>query len=273
MNSFKMHHLLLIPMMVLAVNACAKRDSNFGKKNPGTQGAATDPATQEGAKTEDADGSLPYAPNCINPIAMEAAEGQEAVEIADLLKEAKGTYSLINTQYFVEAETKEGEAKEQLHTQGSEYKTPEDFSAAITDTQKTAVICYTIKPIEGKELKIRASMDLPNSFNAADGKGSVLRQDTVVVKNGSIKSLSTIYSGSYDVKNTFGEGKSEGVKVLVIKHDKNRVTLKMQFNRSDLKTGKKSLVTASGTYVLSKEVEEVKGADLKVENEEKEKPK
>jgi len=264
MNTFKMRTVLLIPMIVLAVNACAKRDNNLAKKAPpaaeagekptdtaGPAGGTADDAAKKAA--EGADGSLSYSPICKNPIKMEYTEKQDALAITDLLSESnKGTYNLVSTEFFAEMDAAaEGELKEQIGAFGNEFKTPEDLGKAVDDNQKVTITCHTTKPVEGKDSKIGGSMDFANSFSAADGKGTVLRQDAVSAKNGVLKTLSTIYSGRSDLKEIVASAKTGDVKIMIAKQASGDVTIKKQYTRADLKTGKNIKVTMSATYKLS----------------------
>jgi hypothetical protein len=278
MNTYKMRNVILIPMIVLAVNACAKRDSNLVKpsqapvagEKPADTTVTTGTAAEEAAKKalEMADGSLSYSPACKNPIKMDLSEKQDSLAITDLISESnKGTYNLVGTEYFAEADAAvEGDPKEQISAFGNEYQTPENMSAAVTDNQKVTITCHTTKPAEGKVSKISGSMDFANSFSAADGKGTVVRQDAVTAKNRTIKTVTTLYSSTTDLKQSLAS--ASDVKIVIVKQASGDVTIKKQFTRPDLKTGKNIKVTMSATYKLATEVKAVETEAPKAATEE-----
>ncbi|WP_413289919.1 hypothetical protein [Bdellovibrio sp. HCB337] len=293
MNSFRMRHLIMIPLITLAVVACAKRDSNFGKKSRGgnqtktaTDGTGTGTGTptnpddkvdlgggdkdsvDQPEVTEETDEVAGYTEQCKNPILMDVADGDDPVTVDELLKDGKGTYSLIDTQYFVETETKAEEAKKQLYVLGSEYATPAGFSKAVSDSQKIFVNCHTIKPSASKDAtnKIRHSNDLPNSFDAETGIGKVMRQDAFSIKDGTLKTLSTLYTGNYSLEDQLGQSKPEGRKVLIVKHG-DKVIIKLKYSTTET-SGQKTTMTASATYKLvkaeeAKETEEPSSEETK----------
>jgi len=297
MTNTKVTPLLLIPVLALALNACAKRDSAFKKRaaqqaqqtkttppqdcpskctietlppgkgkielqKPGRGHTGTEeqpdtkkPGTESPTEPvpEGADGALVHADNCVNPISMDPTGEEQALTLADLINPSnQGTYSLIRTHYFAEAEGKEGQKKEQIYALGSEFKTPAEFTSSLSDTQKVTVVCHTTQRTEGPDSSIRGSMDLANSFSAKDGKGTVIRQDNISAINGALFTSSTLYAGNTDLTQVVGDGKPQDLKVSLVKHDENQVTIKMKFTRQDPKTGKRMNVTMAATYSLSK---------------------
>lgn len=288
MNSFKLRHLLLIPVIALAVNACAKRDSKFGQKGrPGAAGTNTpdNKVTTGGSRgnvsenlvtggsnpnpstdpedSEYLDGDSAYSKSCVNPIEMSDSENEEQISAEDLLKADKGSYTLVNTHYFIEIAAKGEEEKQQVYALGSEYKTPENFAQSITDSKKIFVNCHTVKPVEAKEVvaKIRGSVDLPNSFDAETGKVPVMRQDKIEVLNGTLQTTSTLYKSSSDLAKELAS--PSDAKTIITKAD-GEITIKKQYaGRSD-----KSTVTVAGTYKLVK-AESSKKDESKAEGDEK----
>lgn len=272
MNKLKVTQLVLIPFLVLGIAACAKRNKLTRKGKDAQAQAQTQDQTAKD-KTRGEDGADYYAPNCVNPISMTPTQGEETTSLSEILNESnKGTYSLVQMEYFAETEGLETvsnpsapSAREQIHTFGSEFKTPANLSSAVTDSEKARVVCHTTKAVEGQTSSIRGSIDLPNSFNAADGKGTVIRQDRVWAKNGRIEVVSTLYHGTVDIKHTLGEGKPEDMKVMIVKDTIGKIIIRLQFSRLDRKTGKKVNIAISGTYALTKADEKSETTEEKKE--------
>jgi hypothetical protein len=271
-----MRYFLLAPMVVLAMVACAKRDSEFAKRAADAKTGANK-VTTKASPSPSASPATSVSPNpsvspaptadkdlykgdteniaqdhCDNPFKMELQEGETKLELSDLLKEEKGTYVLKSTEFFVEYQAKNGKVISQVHATGSEFASPEEFKSPATVYDKIVPICHTAqdKIKEGKVISARGSIQLPNEFQI-DGSVKILRKDKFEAANALIKVTSTLSSADANIKTMIGAEKPTGTTDLILRKDNSSdVVIKINYTKTDA-AGLTGSVWMSGTYSLS----------------------
>ncbi|MGZ3795455.1 MAG: hypothetical protein ACXVB1_03775 [Pseudobdellovibrionaceae bacterium] len=280
MTSFQLRYFFLTPLVVLAIIACAKRDSDFAKRAAEARNAANKPAPQASASpspgktvpppnpspstspatpadpsanidNEDQDGTADlYKDHCDNLIKMEAQEGETELTLDDMLTKEKKASVLQSSEFYVEHATKDAKAKSQLHAASSQYVLPKDFSKTATDKNKITLICHTVKADKTSTQKMDAQFILPNEISE-DGSVSVLRQDKIAIDNkATISTLSTLYSENFNLKKLL-----EDVRVknsLIVKQADGNITIKLQLAETDEASGTATTAFISGVFTPKK---------------------
>lgn len=282
----QIRYFLLTPMVVLAIVACAKRDSDFAKRAAEAKEAANKTAPGKDPKTSlspspnpsvspaepadsvadneeesrnDQDGTADlYKESCNNPISMEAKEGETVLTVEELLNKDKQAYVLQSSEFYVEqtakASKEESAAKHQLHVTGSHYALPQDFKAKATASNKMVVVCHTVKADEASTQKMSHGYILPYEISAADGAIAVLRQDKTDIDNkANIKNVSTLYSQAYNVKHLLADTQ-QVTKSLILKQADGTIVIKLHIKnvieKSEETSGAVTNAFVSGVYAL-----------------------
>lgn len=271
MKSFKSRYFFLAPMVVLALVACAKRDSEFAKRaaeakagaqkteTPATDSAkpTSPPAPELNPKSEtkayEGDVTDIVKDTCENPIKMEAQKGEKELVLSELFSDDQGSYVLQSTEFFSETQSEGEDSKNQLHATGSAYTLPEKFKSSTIAHDKIIVVCHTGKDgsKDKKVHKLNGSLRLPHEIHL-DGKVKIFREDKVAIENTTIKTTSTLYEQDQDLKKMISEAKPEGLKFIILKQSNNDIVVKMQIIKTDEKTSETGLLSMSGTYTLKK---------------------
>ncbi|HEY8269698.1 MAG TPA: hypothetical protein VIG33_02335 [Pseudobdellovibrionaceae bacterium] len=274
MKSFKMRYFFIAPMVVLAIVACAKRDSDFAKRAEDARNAANkttpptsptpspttdlkapspapaDPANPTTDTSEDQDGTKDlYKESCKNPIVMEVQEDETELAIDDLVSKEKSSYILQSSEFYVDHAVKDAKEnslpKNQLHVTGSQYELPKDFDKTATDENKILVICHTVKADKTSTQKMSDNFILPYEISAADGSVTVLRQDKIDIDSkATIKKVSTLYSQKFSLKQLLADPQVK--QSLIVKHSDGSIVIKLQLTNTEDKTD----AFISATYTL-----------------------
>lgn len=272
MKSFKMRYFFLTPMVVLAMVACAKRDSDFAKRAAEARNAAdktateappapgldanpspkADPATLVDKDTYKGETEGLYKESCKNPIHMEPQEGEIELAMDKIVTKEKGSYVLQSSELYVDHAAKDVKGHNQLHATGSQFELPKDFNKTATDSTKVIPVCHTIKADEASTQKLSENLILPYEISTEDGAVKVLRQDQIEIDHKAvIKTISTLNSKDSDLKEILSD--AEGKRSLIVKRtNSDDITIKLQITTTDETSGTLTNVFMSGNYSLKK---------------------
>ncbi len=251
MNTFKMRYFFLVPTVVLAMVACAKRDSDFARR-------ATEPVADKAVDKTAYKGDLKavYQDSCKNLISMDlknntSSDIEKELTLDDVVTKEKGSYVLQSTELYVDRAVKDSKINNQLFATGSHYELPKDFVTTSTDNGKIVVVCHTVKADEASAQNLSASLVLPYAFSTLDGSVPALRQDKIDIDNkAAVKTTSVLYSQDDNLEKMLTD--SKGKHSLVMKHTNGDITINTQVSTTDEKSGTVTNVFMSGTYSLKK---------------------
>lgn len=286
MKTFKMRYYYMAPLIVLAMVACAKRDTDFAKKaaaakeaaaqKPGTPGTDTSPTDNTtgtgrdgsaGTGTDTAkdkngkpveskkDGTYggdlesTYATSCENKIAMVADADEEELVTKEVITKDKGSYVLQSTSMFSERIEKGSKAKNQVVLAGSLYELPKDFKTSSQDHSKILVNCHTIKIDNKSTQTLTAVGSLPYEISTEDGSIKIFRADQIVLGKTST-ATTTLKASSMKFEDFMTDNGNIRKSIVVKSKDSSDITIKLFTSKEDDKGT--VTTTISGVYSLKK---------------------